>query len=192
MGDFSVGFQNLTFAEFTALIDTYTRLKSETSRTISEITAQQMPPAGTDLDKFGVPWHPDFHSSTKKQTNEGRWTLRKGCNKDAAAAWARQHTTGMGGQGQAPVDNPMTTGPDWGVLPPANEVVDYHNVFLPLVKELADRGIMTNAKGAEIIQRTGVENSQVFALNTPEALAARTAAYAMLLELKNSAGNSAA
>lgn len=70
--------------------------------------------AAPDVDHTGVPYHPDYHTSTRVVTAKGEWKLRKGVNKDAAEAWRRQHT-GKQSAASAPAAAPVPVAP---VAPP--------------------------------------------------------------------------
>lgn len=44
-----------------------------------------------ELDDTGVPWHPEYHASTKTKTVKGQWSLKKGVDREAAERWRAAH-----------------------------------------------------------------------------------------------------
>lgn len=44
-----------------------------------------------DRDAFGVPWHPEIHSSSRQKNDKGAWRLRRGIDKEKARIYVEQH-----------------------------------------------------------------------------------------------------
>jgi hypothetical protein len=104
----------------------------------------QSAPAATEVDERGVPWHPDHHSSSKKQS-KGKWDRRRGHNKAAADAYEEPFTRAQQTQQAAvqvaammpPAMPPQTMGPSaqelrdlWSELCMYNRVTMEHHDFI--------------------------------------------------------------
>ena len=89
--------EDLTPAEVSAVYDALQNIKSgvHTKKEVAppaESLFEDAPIPGTEdatTDDHGVPWHADFHATSKAKTADGSWRLKKNANKEAAAAYAR-------------------------------------------------------------------------------------------------------
>jgi hypothetical protein len=58
--------------------------------------APQPPATTAGVDSKGIAHHPDFHAPSGRKTNDGRWALKKGLNREAWEAWEAQQLAAMG------------------------------------------------------------------------------------------------
>lgn len=63
-------------------------------------------PAGTLLDKDGLPWNATIHASTRTQTTDGRWKMKRGVDADVVARVTAEMRAVMAGTPIAPVPPP--------------------------------------------------------------------------------------
>jgi hypothetical protein len=59
-------------------------------------------PAGTLLDKDGLPWNATIHASTRTQTADGRWKMKRGVEADVVARVTAEMRAVMAGAPAAP------------------------------------------------------------------------------------------
>lgn len=211
MKGIAVTFEDLSPDQVRAMVDFYEKMKSAphtaappitigelaTPEAVARLNELQVPTvqaapqsAGPgELDQDGVPYNPQFHSSSKRMTAKGQWALRKGVDKDAAAAWAKTSRTAQPAsptvQTAPTIANPMTGQhvPMTGVptLPPvqaAPPAVDYET-FADLYGKLAQEGKLTRPVIDDINARIGISASSEYYHDAGK----RSAGYQELLKL---------
>lgn len=76
--------------------------------------AQATQSAQPELDSAGVPWNPNFHTSTKAKKADGTWKARRGTGKDEAPAAVPQAPVAP-----APMPTVPVAMPPFAEMPPA-------------------------------------------------------------------------
>lgn len=139
------------------------------------------------LDRHGVPWNADLHSSSKKINTDGRWKMRQGGDKTKVEAWHAQHAGGnrhaQASQYQ-PATQPTHQAPP---LPqPSGQAsqnaqgwppVDYGTFYVEFVRR-HDSGWMTEPLLKEMMEASGARDTNDFAVNDN----ARSRAYAWMMQ----------
>jgi hypothetical protein len=73
--------------------------------------APQPPATTAGVDSKGIAHHPDFHAPSGRKTNDGRWALKKGLNREAWEAWEAQQLAAMGAPRTAAAPVPQQPAP---------------------------------------------------------------------------------
>lgn len=141
----------------------------------------------TSFDQTGVPYNPDYHTSTRAITVKGEWKLRKGVNKDAAEAWRRQHAGKGTVQASAPSPTPpaapavaqqvMPSAPN--PTPPAATYAPDYGTWYGTFGAAHASGKMTEAVLNQINAAAGVPDASHYASNEH----ARAVSFPMLQQL---------
>lgn len=147
--------------------------------------------AGGELDNTGVPWHPEYHASTKTKTVKGQWSLKKGVDKDAAERWRKQHATSAPVAATSAPSTPLTVAqlppqtpamqmpaaPGAGAAPTLTPV-DY-GTWYTAFQQAMQSGRITEAVLNHINGTAGVPDASHYATNDN----ARAVSYPMLRDL---------
>jgi hypothetical protein len=59
------------------------------------------------IDKFGVVWHPEYHTSNKSKRTDGGWRMKPGINKDKYAGYCSQFDVPPPVQNVGPTSPPV-------------------------------------------------------------------------------------
>ena len=85
-----------------------------------------------ELDAFGIPFNPNFHSETRAKTKKGSWRMRRGVDKKAAQQWTNGIVNGM----VTTIEEGMQSAPTAEIVPMEDCEVDYETELFPLWKAL--------------------------------------------------------
>jgi hypothetical protein len=118
---------------------------------------------GGPIDSQGVPWSIEIHASSKAQTEDGAWRLRRGVDKDKARAYVEQwrnkpsaaalnvkHAAPPVTAAQTGIPNPFAP-PAAPQYPPVN-----YSEWLGKYTYCYEKGIFNEANVAEMFQVSGV------------------------------------
>lgn len=162
-------------------------VEQPTAHAPASVAAPVAQTAEPSVDQTGVPYNPDYHTSTRAITVKGEWKLRKGVNKNAAEAWRRQHAGKKTVQASAPIVTPaaapavaqqvMPSAPS--PTPPATTYAPDYGTWYGAFGAAHASGKMTEAVLNQINAAAGVPDASHYASNEH----ARAVSFPMLQQL---------
>lgn len=136
-------------------------------------------------DAAGVPWHEQFHTSTKATTKAGIWKLRKGCDETALKAYQAQFAPlpqpGVPVTAPAPaLPQVQPTGQSFTfTAPTVSPVACAADEFMTLANHLMGKGLLDNAKILAFCSKHGIANVETLAIDD----AGRAKVYGELVQI---------
>lgn len=128
-----------------------------------------------ELDDTGVPWHPEYHASTKTKTVKGQWSLKKGVDKEAAERWRAAHAKSAPVAAAPAMQMPAAPTPPAGAGHFAPDYGTWYTAF----QQAMQSGRITEAVMNHINTTAGVPDASHYATNDN----ARAVSYPMLRDL---------
>ena len=136
------------------------------------VTSAPAAPAG-ELDAYGVPYNPAFHSDNKGRNADGGWRLRRGVDKEAASAYIAQFVAEPAAASAPP---PWTASAE-----PAAPAGVTQNELMALIVRLAGEGKINRDMIAQTLAPFGI--TEAYQLESDVMTGARTMVYQKLQAL---------